>query len=274
MIRCLIFVLLLNLWPALRATAAGTIPAGGSAIAAVRAMAGEEHRYVLDFLVFKNLAEGALRMTVEPGGRRYRAELEAHTLGVADWLAGDRTQRYVSVMEADGSGFLRTVSFESSIGKRKRGQWNDKLRRYRFDYQAGKVYQEKGENGRFRPGKVFELPVSRRPVDLLTGFYNLRAGAYGSLAPGARLKIPTFTSKGIAEIDIAVLTGPERQSRPFFPAGGTLLKVWADPEFFDTGGADLYVWFDEAGHPARGIVENVSGLGDVYGHRREEKQEP
>jgi hypothetical protein len=41
---------------------------------------------------------------------------------------------------------------------------------------------------------------------------------------------------------------------------------------FDTKGADLYVWFDDTGRPARGIVENVIGMGDVYGHLREEQK--
>jgi hypothetical protein len=86
------------------------------------------------------------------------------------------------------------------------------------------------------------------------------------------LTIPTFTSRGIAEIVIEVMRGPQRLARPFFPATGTLLRVTVDPEVFDTKGADLYVWFDETGRPARGIVENVIGLGDVYGHLREEPE--
>lgn len=237
-------------------------------------MIGEHHRYTLDFLVFKDLAEGSLRLTAEKTPGRYRAELVARTLGVASWLSGDRTQSYVSIMEEDGSGRLRSISHESTIHKRKQGRWTDRQKRYRFDYQARKVYQEKGRDGQFRPGLVFELPSGRPPVDILTGFYNLRAGVYGKLTPGARIKIPTFTTKGIADIDVEVLTDLQRSSRPFFPAGGTLLKVKVDPEVFDTGDADLYAWFDETGRPARGIVENVIGLGDVYGRLHEEPTQP
>lgn len=260
--------------------AAGTVPSFGAAgpvspaTAALQQMSGEHHRYTLDFLVFKDLAEGHLQLTAakEPG--RYRAELVAKTLGVASWLTGDRTQSYVSIMEEEPSGRLRTVTYESAIHKRRWGRWVDRRKRYRFDYQAGKVYQEKGEDGQFRPGPVFQLPTKGTPVDILAGFYNLRAGAYGQLTPGARLKIPTFTTRGIAEIEVEVLTGPARQARPFFPSGGVLLKVKVDPEVFDTGGADLYAWFDETGRPARGIVENVIGLGDVYGRLREEQPQP
>ena len=250
--------------------AAGAPPEASLAVPPRQKLAEERYEYTLDFLVFKDLAEGRLQLTAEPTPGRYRAELVAHTLGVASWLSGDRTQRYVSIMEAQGGG-LRSVSHESSIHKRKRGKWTDRQKRYRFDYLHGKVYQERGEDGHFKPGLVIELPADRTPVDILTGFYNLRSGVYGAMVPGARLTIPTFTSKGIAEIVIEVLSGPQRLARPFFPATGTLLRVIVDPEVFETKDSDLYVWFDESGRPARGIVENVIGLGDVYGHLREEQ---
>jgi hypothetical protein len=256
------------------APAAEQSPAEQRPIAVVHDMVGEHHEYTLDFLVFKDLAEGQLKLTADKVPGRYRAELLAHTLGVASWLTGDRTQSYVAVMEEDGAGRLRSVSYESSVYKRKSGKWSDRQKRYQFDYQAGKVYQERGENGRFKPGLVFDLPPGPPPVDILTGFYNLRAGAYGALTPGAHLKIPTFTTKGVSEIEIEVLTGPQRQVQSFFPAEGTLLRVKVDPEVFDTGGADLYAWLDDSGRPARGIVENVSGLGDVYGRLREEQKQP
>lgn len=268
---------LLLFWPALTANLQATdFPLSGAkaGLRPFREMVGESHRYTLDFLVFKDLAEGRLRLMAEPTPGRYRAELIARTLGVASWLTGDRTQRYVSIMEEDGRGRLRSVSYESSILKRKLGEWKDRRKYYRFDYQAGKIFLEKGENGKFRPGTVFALPSGRQPVDILTGFYNLRAGIYGALVPGARLKIPTFTSKGLAEIEVEVLSARARQSRPEFPGTGTLLQIRVDPEIFDTDGSDLYVWFDETGRPTSGVVENVIGLGHVHGRLNEESPSP
>ena len=252
------------------------LPHAGTVLAArpLQQLVGENHLYTLDFLIFRNLAAGQLRLTAEKAPGRYRAELVANTLGLASQLTGDRTQSYVTVMEEDGTGRLRSVSHEATIHKRKNGVWNDRQKRYRFDYRAGKVYQEKGENGQFRPGLVFELPAERQPVDILTGFYNLRTGVYGALTPGVHLKIPTFTTKGISEIEVEVLNGPDRLADPFFPTTGTLLRIRVDPEVFDTGGADLFAWFDEAGRPARGIVEKVIGLGNVYGHLREGQNQP
>lgn len=271
------FIILLILHAALVGTVhAASLPLSRPALASrsFQQMAGEYHRYTLDFLVFKDLAEGHLQLTVDKKPGHYRAELVARTLGVASWLTGERTQRYISIMEEDASGRLRSISHESSIHKRKWGKWNDRQKRYRFDYLAGKVYQEKGENGQFRPGPVFEMPTEHSPVDILTGFYNLRAGVYGPLTPGAHMKISTFTTRGISDIEVEVMSGPERLARPFFPTAGTLLRIRVDPEVFDTGGADLYAWFDEKGRPARGIVENVIGLGDVYGRLNEEQKQP
>lgn len=248
-----------------------------AAVLAPRALAqmiGEDHLFTLDFLVFKDLAEGRLRLTAEPTPGRYRAELVARTLGVASWLTGDRTQRYVAIMEADGAGRLRSVNYESSVLKRAPGMCKDRQKRYRFDYLAGKVYQEKGENGLFHFSRVFDLPSAGMPVDILTGFYNLRAGVYGALTPGALIKIPTFTTRGITEIEVEVLAEPARRALPIFPAAGTLLRIKVDPEVFETGDSDLYAWFDETGRPASGIVENVIGLGDVYGHLRKESEQP
>ena len=135
--------------------------------APLQAMVGEDYAYTLDFLVFKDLAEGRLRLLPEELPGRYRAELVARTLGVASWLSGERTQSYVSVMEDDGTGKLRSVSHLASIHKKKQGEWNDRQKRYRFDYQAGKVYQEKGSNGDFTPGSVFELPAGEPGADLI-----------------------------------------------------------------------------------------------------------
>jgi hypothetical protein len=273
--RCAVILLLLSvLLLAAVTSAAESVPVGPPGEPSLRQLSGERYWYTLDFLVFKDLAEGHLQLTAEPVPGRYRAELVARTLGVASWLSGDRTQSYRSVMEADAAGRLRTVSYESSIRKRKWGQWSDRQKRYRFDYPAGKIYQEKGESGHFKPGLVLALPLVQPPVDILTGFYNLRIGAYGALNPGTHLKIPTFTAEGITEIEVEVLTGPERKAHRFFPETGTLLRVRVDPEVFNTGGADLYAWFDETGRPARGVVENVIGLGDVHGRLREEPKQP
>lgn len=243
---------------------AGSVRAGETRD--LRTLAGEDHHYGIDFLIFQNLAEARLHFAAEAPPGRYRAELEASTLGVAAWLTGDRTQRYTAVMEETGNGSLRSVSYESTVLKRKNGEWTHRGKRYRYDYSAGKVYLDKSDGGPFEPSQEYPLPSGQTPVDILTGFYNLRLGVYGALTPGARLQIPTFTSKGIAAIDVEVLTDSARQALPFFPLKGTLLLVRVDPEVFNTGNSSLYAFFDESGRPSHGIVEDIIGMGDVYGY--------
>lgn len=232
----------------------------------IRTLVGEDYRYSIDFLLFDNLADGGLRLVAEPQPGRYRAELVGRTLGVAAWLTGERTQRYTAIMEEAEDGVLRSVVYESAILKRKDGELSNRSKRYRFDYQAGKVYLDKGVDGNFKMVEEYPLPPGQTPVDILTGFYNLRAGVYGPLVPGSRLQIPTFTTKGVSIISVEVLEKPAPATQAFFPADGTLLRIKVDPEVFDTGDAHLYAWLDPSGRPTRGIVENVIGMGDVYGN--------
>ncbi len=237
-------------------------------------LTAEAYLYDIDFLVFRRLAAGELRLAAGTAPGRYRAELVGRTLGIASWLSGDRVQRYVAEMEEDGAGGLRSVTYQSSIRKLSWGKWDERSKFYRFDYRRGSVSFERTRNGVPGGALSFPLPAGAAPVDMLTGFYNLRRGVYGPLTPGARLTIPTFTSEGVSTIAVEVLAAPPAGQESFFPAGGTLLRVLVDPEVFDTRGAAIYVWFDAAGRPARGVVGNVIGLGDVYGYLHTEDQSP
>ena len=230
----------------------------------------EHHVYQLDFIFWKNLAEGELRLAATERPDVLRAELIGRTLGVAAWLTGDRTQRYVSYMQRQADGSLRSLMHDREILKHKFGRFTSNRKRYRFDYARHKVILEKEKNGIFQVSKEFDLPSGRQPVDILTGFYNLRGGCYGAMTAGRHLEIPTFSSSGFSTIEIEVLASSPRQERSFFPTGGTLLQVILDPEVFETTDGEVYVWFNDAGQPARGIVENVIGLGDVRGQLRKE----
>ncbi len=259
-----LFLLFLSVWPVRAAQD------GGFSSVCRHSLSEEHHTYDLDFLFFKQLAEGELQLTATQQPNVLRAELVGRTRGVAAWLTGDRTQRYVSFMERQADGSLRSLTHESQVTKRRFGRWKNSRKRYRFDYVQRKVFQEKAKDGTFCPAKEFDLPAGQHPVDILTGFYNLRSGCYGEMTPGRRLEIPTFSSKGFSIIDVEVLTPAQRQKKSFFPAGGVLLKVTLDPEVFETTDGGMYIWFDDVGQPARGIVENVIGLGDVRGYLRKE----
>lgn len=236
----------------------------------VAQMVGEHYLYSIDFLFFKRLAEGELRLTETDRAGIYRAELIGRTLGVASWLSGDRTQTYTSLMQLTPDGSLRSIEHTGRIVKRKWGKWRDRSRKHRYDYAQGIVFEEKSKEGVISSRKERKIPEGQRPVDMLAAFYNLRAGVYGPLLAGSRFQIPTYSGKGFANITVTVLTVEEQMKKKYFPSHGLLLFAELDPEVFDTDSGKLYVWLDEAGVPERGIVEDVIGLGDVRGSLIEE----
>lgn len=229
---------------------------------------GEKMNYDISFLWFDRLAEGRLRFSVDAPTGRYRAELEANTLGVAAWVTGNRRHRYDTLMELGTDGRMRTLSQESKIIKGEGKKLREKGKRYVFDYAERKVRMLRQVGESFVEDTAFPMEPGLQPNDFLTVFYNFRAGRLGEIREGADFTIPTFTRKGKADIGLHVLTTEERKTLNRFPPQGTLARVILDPEELDTGGGAVYVWFDESGRPAQGIVENVLGLGDVFGQLR------
>jgi len=231
----------------------------------LQSLVGEARTYGIDFLFFSRLAEGELRFSATETPDIYRAELVGRTLGIASWLTGDRTQTYTSLMRLMADGTLRSIEYTSHISKKRWGKWTSRGKVRRFDYRAGTVYEEKLKEGVVTSKAEHKIPVESKPVDMLTAFYNVRSGAYGPLKRGERIFVPTFSGKGFAEIDVYVLTLEEQQANSRFPAHGVLVRAIIDPEIFETDSGNLYVWFDPQGVPERGIIEDMIGLGDVYG---------
>ncbi len=269
-LRLLFLLLLLCLSPA-RGPAAEVEPGAilSAPPAPLEALAGEELAYDIDFLWFERLAEG--RLSLQPGVRpgTFVATLEGRTLGVAAWLTRDRVQRYLSVMEVGPDGRLRSLRHESRIIKGKGADQSDRGKIYTFDYQGQRVIYQKSREGELYGDQSLPMQAENPPNDILTAFYNFRAGFFGPVQPGKRYVIPAFSRKGKGEIIVEILTDRERSKLAFFPRGGGLARVSVDEEVFDTGGGSVYVWFDNFGRPARGIVENIIGLGDVKGTLRQ-----
>jgi hypothetical protein len=232
----------------------------------IQKLVGEDALYFIDFLVFHRVAQAELRFSATDQPGVFRAVLVGRTLGVVSWLSGERTQTYMSLMELSSDGSLRTVEHTARIVKRRWGRWQDRLRHYRYDYEHGKILDEKTREGVPRELMEYDIPEGLHPVDMLTAFYNLRIGVYGSLERGSRLLIPTYTRGEFTKIEVRVLTHEQQAKQNNFPAQGLLLQVTIDPEIFDTRSGNLYVWFNDAGVPGRGIVEDLIGAGDVLGY--------
>jgi len=238
--------------------------------AAINQIVGEDNRYAIDLFIFSGLAEGRLRFAGTDRQGVYRAELVGHTLGVVSWLIGERTQTYTSIMESDSDGSLRTIEHVSRIAKYRWGQWQYSQRRFRYDYMLGKVSEEKTYDGVTREKVEHDIPKGSRPVDMLTAFYNLRAGVYGTLERGAHMSIPTCSGGKFTEMEVDVQTPEKQYSQKFFPAYGLLLRIKLDPLIFDIGNGILYVWFDDSGVPRRGLLQDLAGLGDARGYMDKE----
>ncbi|MEJ2199884.1 MAG: DUF3108 domain-containing protein [Desulfuromonadaceae bacterium] len=221
--------------------------------------------YSMDFLWFHGIARGSFRLTRGERDGTYRAVLEARTQGLAAWLTADREQRYVSVMERTPEGELRALSHESQIVKGRGAGRRVRTKRYRFDHDRRQVFYQRGKEGVFGRQKVLSMPPGSPPNDILTAFFNFREGVFGPLVVGGHYRIPTFSRQGTAYIEAEILAPSRRQHTEFFPPEGLLVKVMLDPEVFETTGGGFYFQFDELLQPARGLVENVIGLGDVRG---------
>jgi len=233
-------------------------------------LTGEDYSYGIDFLFFSRLAEGELRLFETGEPNVLRAELIGRTLGIASWLAGDRTQTYSSLMRLMPNGSLDSIEHVSEIRKKRWGKWKNRGKIRHFDYEKGKITEEKLKEGVVVATKEHEIPDGQHPVDILTAFYNLRVGVYGPLQRGSKILIPTYSGKGFVDFEVEVLTVEDQAGQDYFADHGLLIRVKVDPEIFETNSSSLYVWFDDQGVPGRGIVEDMIGLGDVKGYLDQE----
>jgi len=275
--RLLSWVLVLFLLLSGGVMAGETGPAGAVASdpppPAIAGLAGTVYRYDIAFLWFKRLAKGEFFLVPgdEPG--TWRAVLAARTLGLAAWLTRDREQKYESLMRLDETGRLHTIWHASSIFKGKGGKRRGRTKIYHYDHQARQVRVTVERNGVVTEGEPLPMSGDAEPVDVLTAFFNFRAGQYGPLEPGRHIVVPTFSRKGPSDIVIDIL--PRDQWPEKFRSLGDVLfcRVTLDQEVFNTGGGAVWVWLDAKGMPLGGVVENVLGMGDVRGSKAGEEKD-
>lgn len=228
-------------------------------------LAGSHYRYDISFLWFDRLASGELSLAITAIPGQYQAILEARTLGVAAWLTGNRVHRYVALMEATpDDGRLRTLRFESHVIKGQGRKLKDRAKEYVFNHEKKRIDFRRASNGQFGPIEV--LPMGDNPLnDFLTVFTNFRMGFFGSPAPGETLELDTFERGHPAKIIVTATPQSPAEHQAFFPPEGKLFQVSMGEDILDTGGGKVFLWFDSLERPARAVVENVIGIGDVKG---------
>jgi hypothetical protein len=229
-----------------------------------------DRHYNLSFLWFERLARGQLSFSRDPSGpNRYRALLDAKTLGVAAWLTGDRVQHYETLMELSPQGRLVPLEYRALILKKKGDVTVEHAKIYTFNAATRTIMMTRSKDGKKEAAKPIKVLGKSFPVDFLTAGFNFILGVDGPIQAGERKEIVTFTDKGEQEIVIEVLADDKWPATSFFKKGsGTLLKVTLPTEILDTSGGSVYALLDENFLPQRVIVENVLGLGEVRGELR------
>ncbi|NOY12236.1 MAG: DUF3108 domain-containing protein [Deltaproteobacteria bacterium] len=250
-------VLLTTTFPAFAAVSPG-------AVQSVESLVGERLTYDISFLWFKHLAEGSIRLERGEKLGTYLATMEARTRGFAAFVTRNRVEKYQTLMEVGPDGLLRPLVHSSQTFKGKGKDLREKKTSYTFDYLKRQVKYKKIKYHRITADETLPLGTAGPVYDILSAFYNLRLGAFGSFAQQS-IHMPTFYRKGVEEIVVTPMVDRNGKDGKFFAADGTLCKVLVDPSVFKTNGRELFVSFDKNNRLERGIIKNVIGLGDVKG---------
>ncbi len=230
-------------------------------LAQINALLNHDVDYDLGFLWLDQVAQANFKFqkSIKPG--LYIASLSAKTVGLAATLTSNRRQQYVSMMRLMPDGSFRSVRHTSQ--KKKGGVVRDKV--YTFDYENRKVKYQYFKNNKLITEKNIEIEGDSYPSDVLTTYFNLVAGAFGPLEVGAHYQVPAFSRRGIGTIIIDFLPPEKRPRKDFFSADLLICRVVVDQEVFDTKDGQIFIGYNKELLPARGVVTDIIGMGDVRG---------
>lgn len=262
---CLYLVLVLLLFGIVFTTTAAAVDSSVSAGHPVSTMVGEQLSYDVSFLWFKRLAEGTISLKPGPETGQYVAMLEARTLGLTAFLTRHRIESIETLMEIGPDGFLRPLRQQAHTIRGEGKGRQERIRSYHFDHQQREVHYRNWKTGKTEQEKTYQMDKPGPVYDIMSAFYNVRAGLFGPVVRGRHIAVPTFTRRGTEDVVVARVVQEEQQRQPYFPADSLLCKVLVNPETFGTKGRDIFVQFDEGMVPHRAVVKNVVGLGDVRG---------
>ncbi len=231
-----------------------------------RKFLGEELRYGLSFLGLFKPADCVVSFKRGELSGQYEASIWAKTKGIIGWLTNYREYQIISIMEEVENGRrLRPIMF-----KRMTTVNNIEKRTHRFfDYQEGRIDYSIFIDGRLVSLTCRDVPRGRVYEDILSAFYNFRAGVFGEIKKGQSYRIPTVPKKGIKEYTVEVLDQEkeqdERNNQDWDGKTGYVLRIKVDKEIFGTKEGLLWVLMSEDVVPLGGVAEDAIGLGDIVG---------
>ncbi len=137
----------------------------------------------------------------QEGPERYLAEFSGAARGMWTLLSRWLPESYQTEMELF-NGRLRPLVYRELI----RVGGKQVLKEYRFDYRRGLLeYWRRVEGQAF--SKRWQVPLNEPVYDVLTLFYNIRLGGFGSLLPGQTLTVKTIPTPEPEELLISF--GPQ-----------------------------------------------------------------
>ena len=240
----------------------------------------ENYLYDVDFIFFKNVAEGILRLR-RLNNLSYRAELIAETKGFIGFLTGYRKNYYASEMEYDPArGRFLTRHYTKAVH---RGP-NISKTTMAIDREARTVQWATTFNGEPLEKGTEPIPGGVTYEDLLSAFFNFRGGGFGPVSKGRHLTVVTLpaydTSKEekesgeslVRDFDIRIADpASERRYREIYgreKEKGFLVLVKVPKELFGQETGEVRVWFDEGLVPVSATVDRAYYFGDVHGTLR------
>ncbi|MBT3922638.1 MAG: DUF3108 domain-containing protein [Nitrospina sp.] len=224
---------------------------------------GETLYYDISFLWFKNAASAKVSFFEENGN--FFSVLEASTKGFVGFFTSYRKHFYKTEFEViDNGKKLRPKTFlrQVVIGNQVEGT------QHHFDYAKRLHTWEKQLNGEQVETEQEEIPFDEAFNDILTTFYNVRNGVYGSLRNGKKFVIRTIPEKGHDKISVHIL--PEQdQERIRIEEGRQkrdemLINVKVPKEIFKTQTGELMFWSSSHNIPVETTVKDYILLGDLH----------
>jgi len=225
--------------------------------------AEESLDYELGFFIFRQAADCNISFQREGAG--YKASLRAKTKGFVGWWTRYRENRYVSYMEEiEGGRRLRAYQFDKVVIK---GDYREKTIHW-LDYDRRVVEYVLLKNDRVVKMDCHRIPEGVIYEDILSAFYNFRAGVFGPLEKGRWFVIRALPKKGVDKYSVEILSGRAEakvRRRLGWAEPGKLLKILVSREIFDTRKGLIWVLMSEEGLPVKAVAEDAIGFGDITG---------
>lgn len=213
---------------------------------------GERLNYQVGFWLFSKSAEGSFSFRKNENG--FEAVFQAQTAGFLKLIAGQKTEYMKSVMVRDrNTGMFRPLSFEETFTD------GDKkvTKKITYDYTARKYVISYFRNG--RKMRLLERKMPDRPFeDLLTFFYNLRAGYYGEVKDGMILAVCALVNSRPSIIRAAVSEAPPQKKGARYR-----FTFSVDRNISAAGSKQALLWFDEDLVPVYSVIEDAYFFGDL-----------